>query len=162
MIYIFIEFFLFLFASILLICFIYANFFVHSHYYFITVCSSRVSNIYRDKKIIRTQQQRQHQTVGIIYLFIAYFCIYFPPYDCFVLFMLNFFHFHYYCIKIFLSRVLEEVYITLQHRSINNIGGYVQYIYQQCILSFFLPLFFCLLYYLIIFPIIVFISNYYQ
>ena len=78
----------FLFASIILLCFIYANWLLHCHYYCITMCYSRISNIYRDKPIIRTYKQQQHWTVGNIYRFNVYFFICLHPYYWFVFFML--------------------------------------------------------------------------
>ena len=50
----------YMFASIILLCFIYSNLLLHCNYYCITMFSSCVSNIYKGKNIIRTQQQRQH------------------------------------------------------------------------------------------------------
>ena len=64
----------FLFASILFLSFIYANFLLHCNYYCVNICHSHVSNIYIGKVNI--------------YIFIAYFCICLPPQYCFVLFML--------------------------------------------------------------------------
>ena len=77
--------FLSIFASIILIFYIYSNLLLHSIYYCIVKCFSRVSNIYRDKTIIRTQQQQQHQTVGNINQFSLYFCTHLQLYYFFVL-----------------------------------------------------------------------------
>ena len=54
------------------------------------ICYLRVSNIRRGKNIEITQQQRKNQTVGNIYVFIAYFCIWLLINYCFVLYMLKF------------------------------------------------------------------------
>ena len=127
MIYLLIGF-LSLFASITLLCFIYSGLLSHRHYFCITMCSSRVSNMYSGKIIIITQQQQQHYTVGNIYLFIAHLYTFLDTYYCFVLFMLHFFRCRYYCITTFSSCVLIEVYTTSQHIISNNSIRYVKYI----------------------------------
>ena len=91
---------MFLFDYIRLICFICANFLFCYHYYCITMCSSHVSNIYRSKNIIRRQQHQQHEMVGNIYLYIAYFLTCLPPYYSFVLFVLSFSLLLYYNISV--------------------------------------------------------------
>ena len=92
---------------------------------------TNVFKIYRSNNIIRILQQRQHLTIGMIYLLIAYFCFCLSPKYRFVLFMLN------YCYIIIIIVLLcvphvYKIYIEVktipEHSNSENIRWQVIYI----------------------------------